>query len=539
MKSFSYFLIIFYCFLSLYESQENINLPLQRRVYTTNFQSDLPNLKQLTCLEDNPDPLPKKKKKSITQICILRDLFYNVEVTVGKKHKYELAIDLLSPYTWVKSASCKNCYFKKEEFNCNQDCSMDDFNQTHTCLKKNKCEKTNDTASLDYINHNFSGIFVIENLKIESKDEDFPTVNLKRFKIVDVDTINNAPFYKSDGALGLGLEDDLSSDSEGDSGFTSEIFKVVKEFDSRIFSIYIRENNPDDDAYQPTIVFGKVNLDYKDNEDELIKYVQVNNNSKFDWDLPIFSMKLANGDQKTEIQFAKTSGIVTLDTTFIGLPQKELSNLIDFMNNVGYNCKKVKEKYDSLFCSNVKKEDLKVLKFEMVFENDDGKFITVSLDPLYLIKECSQGELASDKPDSCYFRIHQSYSKSVILGEAFLKKFYTVFNLDDQTVGFSEGIIKEDEPIKHIVKREGKKFSRFLKYFFILLGALLLILCPFYVYQLCKIYKRRKGTINYEEGNSIQMDKIGEDTAYDFQQEMKEKLEARRKAEAEQKTSQI
>lgn len=541
MRTLSYLLLSLLSLIYVTYCQENINLPLQRREYTLDFKSSVPTT-QMICMEDNPDPAPKKKKKAITQLCIIRNLFYNMEVTIGtKKDKFELALDLLSPYTWVKSDSCKNCKDRNGEYSCDDDCTMSTFDQTHQCIKKKKCEKTNETVSLDYINHNFTGIFVYENLKIESNDDDFPSVPVKRFKIVDVDTINNAPFYNSDGGLGLGLEDDDTTDSESpenDSGFVTSIMKAVKEMEERTFSIYIRENDPNDDAYQPTIIFGDVDNEYQDKEEDPIKIIKINNNSKFDWDLPILSMKLSLGDQspKTEIAFTKPSAILTLDTTFIGFPAKELKDLISYLNEVGLNCKKDTEKFKALYCSNVGKDKLKSIKFEINFQNSSGLLITVSLDPLDLIKECS-GTLSDTRSTSCYFNIYEANSKSTILGEAFMKKFYTIFYLDTKTVGLVEAVKKEDEPIKHIVKREGKKFSRFLKYFFILLGALLVILCPFYVYQLCKIYRRKKANLQYEEGNTV--DKIGEDSAYDFQVEMKEKLEARRKAEEQQKATQI
>ncbi len=159
------------------------------------------------------------------------------------------------------------------------------------------------------------------------------------------------------------------------------------------------------------------------------------------------------------------------------------------------------------------------------FQGDDEIPHNLTFNPERLLKDCKGGLKLTDKSVSCYFQIHQSHSKSTILGQAFLKDFYAVFDMETKAVGFAPGALKEDEPITHIVKREGRKFSRFLKYFFILLGVILTILCPFYVYQLCKIYKRKKGSLNYDDGNSIQIDKIGEETAYDFQIEMKEKLE--------------
>lgn len=531
-------------------SQENIHLSLQRREFPTDFQNSLPDLNQLSCLLDNPDSTPKKKKKStITQLCFFHNLFYNVEVGLGltsKSPKYEFALDLLSPYTWVKSDSCRNCYKKKGKDICKTDCNMFDFSQTHQCLSKKKCLKTNTTASLDYINHNFTGKFSFENLIIQSEDSEISLLKLKKFKLIDVELISNAPNYNSDGALGLGLEDlansedsdDNESTATEDSGIMTAITKAASTIDDRIFSIYIRENNPDEDAYQPTIIFGEINPEYQDDESESLDYVPVNFQSKFDWDLPIYSLIVKGKEsERNEIVFDKSSAILTLDTTFIGLPAKELSQLVDYLNDLSLDCGVDKEKFDTLYCSQVNKASLKSLQISFTFKGDDEISHSLKFDPTRLLKDCKGGLELTDKSVSCYFQIHQSHSKSTILGEAFLKDFYTVFNMDTKAVGFAAGALKVDEPITHIVKREGRKFSRFLKYFFILLGVILTILCPFYIYQLCKIYKRKKGSLNYEEGNSIQIDKIGEENAYDFQIEMKEKLEAKKKEEEKQKSN--
>jgi len=535
---FPFLSFILFALLPLITPQGNIHLPLQRREILTNFQSVDPDLKQMTCLLDNPDTVPKKTKKaSITELCFFRNLFYNVQVSLGsaaKTKKYELALDLLSPFTWVKSSNCSNCYTDNDgEFQCKKNCNMLDYTQTHKCHTKKKCQKTNTTASLDYINHNFTGHFVYENLQIKSLDHE---LKIKRFKIIDVENITNAPNFNSDGVLGLALEDSEVSDSEDaaeDSGIMTAIINAAQPIEDRIFSIYIRENDPDDEDYQPTIIFGDFNPDYQDDLNENVKWVQINNDSRFDWDLPVSSMNVKGSQQENlEIIFEKNSAILTLDTTFIGLPAKSLTKFVVYLNKLNLDCQLDNDKFDTLLCLNVTKAAISGIQMNIIFQDSNDKIETITLDFQNLVKDCS-GNLG-DKAISCYFQIQQSHSKSTILGEAFMKNFYMIFNMETQQVGLVTAASKADEPITHIVKREGRKFSRFLKYFFILLGVILAILCPFYVYQLCKIYKRKK-EVKYDEGNVSTIEKIGEDTAYDFQAEMKEKLEARKKAEEEKK----
>lgn len=530
--------LLFLCVLfPLLHSQVNIHLPLQRREIQTNFLSSDPDLKQLTCLVDNPDSPKKTKKASITELCFFRNLFYNVEVTMGSagKKKFELTLDLLSPFTWVKSDNCSNCYSDPEGgFQCKKNCNMMDFTQTHRCLPKKKCQKTNTTAVLDYINHNITGKFVYENLQIHTMDQE---LKIKRFKVIDVQNITNAPNFNSDGVLGLALEDSEGSDNEtaeADAGIMTSIINAAQKMEDRVFSVYIRENDPDDEDYQPAIVFGDYNPEYQDNQDEVIKWVKINNGSRFDWDLPVSSLNIKGEKlENSEIIFEKNSAILTLDTTFIGLPVKVLNRVVDYLNKVGMGCSVDKDKFDSLMCEKVTKGALSGLKLNFVFQDDEEKISKVNVDPMNLIKNC-EGELG-DKAISCYFQIHQSHSKSTILGEAFMKNFYTIFNMEEERVGLVTAASKADEPITHIVRREGRKFSRFLKYFFILLGVILAILCPFYLYQVCKIYRRKKD-VRYDDGNNnTTIDRIGDDTAYDFQAEMKEKLEARKKAEEEKK----
>lgn len=46
----------------------------------------------------------------VTQMCFTKDLFFNMELMIGNSTDvFEMSIDLTSPWTWVKSSSCKKC----------------------------------------------------------------------------------------------------------------------------------------------------------------------------------------------------------------------------------------------------------------------------------------------------------------------------------------------------------------------------------------------------------------------------------------------
>ena len=122
------------------------------------------------------------------------------------------------------------------------------------------------------------------------------------------------------------------------------------------------------------------------------------------------------------------------------------------------------------------------------------------------------------------------------MGEAFLKDFYTIFDMENDAVTMMEAVAKETETVVEQVKETGRKYSKFLKYFFIVIGVLLIVLCPLYLWQVYKILKRRKNNENWEDPNALQ---LGDDPNYDLGADVKEKMERKKREEEEKMKGQI
>jgi len=97
---------------------------------------DIETLKPPPCPEELLDL--KHNSTYVTQLCFRKDVFYNMEIMVGEdNHVFEMAIDLTSPWTWLKSSSCKLCpkidpleFEEGDSCKSPRSCTNAEFNQT-------------------------------------------------------------------------------------------------------------------------------------------------------------------------------------------------------------------------------------------------------------------------------------------------------------------------------------------------------------------------------------------------------------------------
>lgn len=139
--------------------------------------------------------------------------------------------------------------------------------------------------------------------------------------------------------------------------------------DSRVFGIYVNELGPIFKDY--ALILGGINYKYSHKKMENVEYVKVIENSGHYWNIPVekisFSIAAAveidmegvkiigkSGEKFNEILVKKPSGILSLSTSFIALPQPEMKLLIQIINRHGdADCKLVDLKYHALYCKNL------------------------------------------------------------------------------------------------------------------------------------------------------------------------------------------
>lgn len=365
-------------------------------------------------------------KLDVQNVCFYRNLFYNMEASFmegsnkDKSQKYKLSIDLLSPYSWIKSDICKICTLSKKtnKTQCTSDCNMRNFNNTRKCNQENGCFITNKTGTLDFLEYQLKGKFISDSFKINDE------LMINNFNFLSVEQVINAPFFYSDGAIGM-IKDNLIG-----SNFFGSLKKVNDNIKEEIFSIYIREKeNNELSSYRPKIIMGSIFEKYKKDETEF-QFINVNKDSSIFWDLPITSITLDKKSQnsKKTVNFRNNHAFLTLDSTFIALPNQELIELLAILNEWFNNkCSLDEIKLNALFCSDLKQESLlEGVKIKFTFEGEK----VVEVNPYMLLRDCKHENGKLD----CFFNVHESFSTSTILGEAFLKNFYSVFDYDHSKV---------------------------------------------------------------------------------------------------------
>ena len=184
--------------------------------------------------------------------------------------------------------------------------------------------------------------------------------------------------------------------------------------------------------------------------------------------------------ERIQSKFNKTLAYFSLETTFIALPEHVLSGFINMLNNEeNAECEILKNLGGILHCKKLLfPQHFYDLKVEFQFENTFGKQ-NVSLFPSSLIKECihhNEGEHVYE----CFFNLHVSRDNRTVLGEAFIKNFYTIFDS-------SSNQIKLTQPVNidyfKVPVMKPKKYGFFIYAAFFLIIILTILLSPFYMFK--------------------------------------------------------
>lgn len=322
---------------------------------------------------------------------------YSGQVKIGSSlQTFEVVFDTGSSYLWVPSSSCTTCQEQglTESFNCDDSSS---------------CDSLGEEIDIEYGTGMLTGVLVEDNVQLgdyTAEDQIF----------IDVTEVADFDSFGSNGILGLGL-----SSSAGETSTLIDNLKDQGEISNRIFSFYLGGKNGSYlpqftiDGYDERLIQNGSNLTYCTVTDS------------YYWGVDINSIKIETSLKETAYLFDSsknktiTKAIADTGTSLLVIDPETFNLLYEYI-------------YSELSCFLLE-------GYIICNENNLTKY------PNITINICGN-ELVLDPTDYLeqyfddYILLIESYEFGyIILGDTFLRKFYTVFDMENNQIGFAVAVV--------------------------------------------------------------------------------------------------
>ncbi|EGR28067.1 hypothetical protein IMG5_183910 [Ichthyophthirius multifiliis] len=216
-----------------------------------------------------------KQLIKIQNECVYQTIAYQADFYFDNKtfKPFKLALDLRTPWSWLKSPVCRTFTRAGEEKNqnCNyyQDNNSKWYNQTYEC-QSNYCKKVQSRCGeIDYIQEGLSVIGQFVTTQIYFKDKNFGKKPIKNWQILWAHGLSGQSDLDADGVLGLGLqhvqdkdmdEEDYEKEEEDPQIYFEQftdlwgaINSVYKKIKAETFALYLAEHN----SLKKTLLIGE------------------------------------------------------------------------------------------------------------------------------------------------------------------------------------------------------------------------------------------------------------------------------------------
>ncbi|KAL4494139.1 hypothetical protein ABPG72_016095 [Tetrahymena utriculariae] len=413
-----------------------------------------------------------------TLMCFERDLSYQILASTTKpKNKNQeflnLEININSPWSWIAGFDCKECsselgsytYQNLSQVECEEKCEISKVNK----ISKFNPFKTNQNQELIknggkkaaittqdggvygvFLNYIISFIAYNPNRNITIKDavkeklsfgsynslEDLTTI--KKLKVLHAQKLSNIQQRVGEGSIGfarLDIEFD-SKNIEPETHFLKQLIES-EEFEEQgdmVFGIYLNRQRKDIQDFALTL--GGYNAEYSSEVDIQQYFVDLKVNKKksnYQYVLPLNSINILGQS------FQFTEAYITLNSSFLIIPFENLNKIISYMNsNYSMGCSIVDKKYLMVFCADI---------VPRVFNDKEVNFqfdsLAINIPFKDFLHVCKHEKIALFNQDisqsvsnQCILNIASSPDNKVILGEVFLNKRYTIFDIQNNRIGF-------------------------------------------------------------------------------------------------------
>ncbi|CAG9330993.1 PGC_2 [Blepharisma stoltei] len=340
--------------------------------------------------------IPVYKKSSSTDVDNYKNNQYSVEINIGNPpQSFNVLLDTAESWLWVVSDECLNC---------------EPIQRSFVPGKSKTYVSTALSTIIDVLNITASGtigmdsVFLSEALGVS-----------QFFVLVNENFIDTETLFLADGVLGLGF----SQLSGGYANFVQNL-KLQGMTNSSMFSLYLSSEGDDDaDAIPSNLMLGGCDLETYSYDDKFT-YLNVTNSSGY-WEVPLAAVHLEAGlaiESKSVIFDIGTSMILAsiLDHSTIKDAFRFHQGCEEDQNN-GY-----------IYC-------------ECPYENSTENYPPLS----FYLGNGQEFQVSAfhyfhwnATTGLCSLLLGENAGESWVLGDVFLRAYYSVWNMDDGTIGLAQ-----------------------------------------------------------------------------------------------------
>jgi hypothetical protein len=338
----------------------------------------------------------------------INDFIYTAEFTFGSNYQQVLLqLDTGSSVLWMPSVSMQS---SNNELSC------------FDCATSTTCDSDyNDDETLSYGRGSAQGHRITDQVNLGG-------VTIPQFNMLLVDSMNDFSSLQTFGLLGLGL---------GRNPYTANfqfptILETLSEnglISTSAFSIYLGTTQATSSGGTTgEIIFGGYDPTYAQSD---FVFVDVKTSaSTFFWAADLTSV--GYGTSTTISDQTNVPAIFDTGTSLLDLPQSYITNFINEAANQGIIISyDPNSSYYTFSCSDINSLPNLVFYFgDATFQIPPSSYTIQKDGNLLENGNCALG-ISSMNSDAI------SLTNPIILGDVFLKNYYTYYNADDNTVGFS------------------------------------------------------------------------------------------------------